>query len=109
MFRKAIDLATAPLIPPEEAVGLTNKIRRDLGLRLPWLFNNGKLPNDLRELSHCIREDGNDAAHAGFLGKEDALDLMDFTRALLERMITEPKRLELAKERRDARRKSPVE
>jgi Domain of unknown function (DUF4145) len=104
MFRLAIDLTTKPMLPDGEVAGLTNKIRRDLGLRLPWLFDNGLLSNDLRELSKCVREDGNDAAHAGTLTEEDAHDLLDFTTALLKRIFTEPERLRLAQERRDKRR-----
>lgn len=73
-------------------------------MRLPWLFDNRILPSELRDLAGCIKEDGNDGAHAGTLTKADADDLLDFTIALLERVVTEPKRLELAKERRDARR-----
>jgi hypothetical protein len=38
------------------------------------------------------------------LTKEDALDLQDFTVALLERVFTEPERLKLAEERRAQRR-----
>jgi Domain of unknown function (DUF4145) len=71
---------------------------------LQWLFERGYLPSDLRELSTCIREDGNDGAHAGTLTKQDAEDLLDFTRALLERLYTEPQRLRLAEERRRMRR-----
>jgi hypothetical protein len=104
MFRLCIDLATRPLLPEEELDGLTRKIRRDLGLRLPWLFDNSKLPSDLRELSSCIKDDGNDGAHAGTLKKEDAEDLLEFASAFLERLYTEPEKLRLAKERRDDRR-----
>ena len=68
------------------------------------MFDHKILPVELRELAMCIREDGNDGAHAGTITKADADDLVDFTIALLERLVTEPKRLELAKERRDARR-----
>ena len=50
-----------------------------------------------------------DGAHAGTLTKDDAADLLDFTSRLLDRMYTEPARLKLAEERRDARRKKPVE
>jgi hypothetical protein len=104
MFRLVIDLTTRPMLPTEETPGLTTKVRRDLGLRLPWLFDNGFLPNELRDLSHCIREDGNDGAHAGTLTNNGALDLQDFCVALLERIFTEPGRLRLAAERRAQRR-----
>lgn len=107
MFRLALDLVTRPLLPAEgEPNGPNPKQRRDLGLRLPWLFDHGKLPPDLRDLSHCVREDGNDGAHAGTLSAADAEDLYDFTFALLDRLITEPRRLQLAIERRAARRAS---
>lgn len=106
MFRKCVDLATRPLLPMEEVEGLSKKQRRDLGLRLQWLFDNQKLAQDLRELSHCIREDGNDGAHAGDLVKADAEDLLDFTTMLLSRMYSEPQRLKLAQERRTARREN---
>ena len=104
MFRLAVDLTTRPLLPPEAALEPNRRVRRDLGLRLPWLFANGLLPKELAGLSHCIREDGNDGAHTGTLTNEDALDLQDFTAALLERMFTEPERLRLAEERRNKRR-----
>lgn len=105
MFRLCVDLATKALLPTEEVEGLGGRTRRDLGLRLPWLFANGKLPPTLAELSTCVREDGNDAAHAGNLQKEDAEDLLDFTTALLERLYTEPAQLRLAGERRLSRRR----
>jgi hypothetical protein len=65
MFRLCIDLVTSALLPEEDVQGLNARTRRNLGLRLPWLFDNGRLPEALRELSSCVREDGNDAAHAG--------------------------------------------
>ena len=92
------------MLPEEETEGLNARVRRDLGLRLPWLFTNGRLPEALKELSSCIKEDGDDGAHAGTLSEPDAQDLLDFTTALLERIYTEPERLRLARERRDARR-----
>jgi hypothetical protein len=104
MFRLAVDLTTRPLLPPEDAPEPNRRVRRDLGLRLPWLFANGLIPKELACLSNCIREDGNDAAHAGTLTMEDALDLQDFTSTLLERMFTGPERLRLAEERRAKRR-----
>lgn len=104
MFRLCVDLATRSMLPTEETTGLNAKTRRDLGLRLPWLFEAGRLPDTLKDLSSCIKEDGNDGAHAGNLNQSDADDLLDFTSVLLERIYTEPERLRLAKERRDARR-----
>lgn len=107
MFRLCVDLATRSMLPSEETPGLNSRTRRDLGLRLPWLFETGRLPDTLRDLSSCIKEDGNDGAHAGNLTEEDAADLLDFTSVLLERIFTEPERLRIAKERRDARRAKP--
>tara|TARA_A100001391_G_scaffold196839_1_gene176066 strand:- start:5473 stop:6279 length:807 start_codon:yes stop_codon:yes gene_type:complete len=104
MFRLCIDLATVSMLPEENENGLNNRIRRSLGLRLQWLFENNILPAALQELSTCIKEDGNDGAHTGNLSEEDAADILDFTYVLLERLYTEPKRLELAKLRRQARR-----
>jgi hypothetical protein len=104
MFRLCVDLATVPLLPEGEVEGFNNKIRRDLGLRLPWLFDRGLLPDGLRDLSQCIREDGNDAAHKGTLAEADARDILDFTEALLTRLYTEPIQIELAKLRREQRR-----
>jgi len=104
MFRLCVDLATRSMLPTDETEGLNAKVRRDLGLRLPWLFAKSLLPTALKELSSCIKEDGNDGAHAGTLKQPDAEDLLDFTTALLERLYTEPERLRLAQARRDARR-----
>jgi hypothetical protein len=105
MFRLCLDIATRQMLPEEDEAGLNAKVRRDLGLRLPWLFNTGRLPEALHDLSLCVKEDGNDGAHKGTLLKADADDLLDFTIALLERLYTEPERLRLAKERRESRRK----
>ena len=106
MFRLCIDLATRSLLPEKQTPGLNAKVRRDLGLRLPWLFDNGRLSEDLRDLSTSIQQDGNDGAHAGTLKMEDAEDIRDFAIALLERMYTEPEKLRLAMERR-AKRRAP--
>lgn len=105
MFRLCVDLATRSMLPEKDINGLNTKIRHTLGLRLKWLFENKELPESLRDLSLCIKEDGNDGAHAGTLTEPDAEDLLDFTIALLERIYTEPERLRLAQERRDNRRK----
>jgi hypothetical protein len=104
MFRLCVDLATRSMLPKEDVQGLNSKTRRDLGLRLPWLFENGKLPAELHELSTVIKQDGNDGAHQGTLTEMDARDLLDFTTTLLERVFTQPKKLELARERQQQRR-----
>jgi len=104
MFRLCIDHSTRSLLPPTDVEGLNSKIRWSLGLRLKWLFDTKRLPEALRDLSECVKEDGNDGAHAGTLTEEEAEDLVDFASVLLERLYTEPERLRLAQERRDARR-----
>lgn len=103
MFRLAVDMATKALLPPDGEPPVA-KIRRSLGFRLEWLFQNGKLPTDLQELAECIKEDGNDGAHDGSLTRNEALDLQEFTFNLLEKLYTAPKKLELAAARRRERR-----
>src|SRR5258708_38523698 len=91
MFRLCVDLVTRPLLPePTDSTKPQpdERQRRGLGRRLAWLFKNGFLPPELRELAKGIREDGNDGAHSGTLTKAEAHDLLDFTIALLERLIT---------------------
>ncbi|WP_218152910.1 DUF4145 domain-containing protein [Sulfitobacter brevis] len=102
MYRLALDLATKMQLPPE---GDPNaKIRRSLGFRIDWLLKEGILPKDLEHLASCVREDANDGAHEGNLAQADAEDLHDFCYELMRRLYTEPKRLELAEERRKLRR-----
>ena len=43
MFRLCVDIATRSLLPKEDIEGIDRKTRRDLGLRLPWLFRSGRL------------------------------------------------------------------
>ena len=108
MYRLCIDLTTKTLLPPEgEADGPNANQRGKLAARLNWLFDKSILPASLKELSHCIREDGNDAAHDGTIGEHEAADLQDFTVHLLENVYTAPKRIEIANARRVARRNSP--
>jgi hypothetical protein len=104
MFRLCVDHATKALLPGTDTNGLNSTIRRSLGLRVRWLLDQLLLPETLRDLSTCIREDGNDGAHAGILSDADVEDLIDFTSILLERLYTEPERLKLARQRRDSRR-----
>lgn len=105
MYRLCVDLTTKSLLPPEDAEDGPNRAQREkLFDRLGWLFEKRRLPPTLEELSHCIRQDGNDAAHDGTVGEDEAADLQDFTLHLLENVYTAPEKLRLAKERRDARR-----
>lgn len=82
--------------------------RRNLAPRLEWLFDNGRLPADLRDLSAAVKDDGNDGAHDGNLSEEDAEDIYDFAYALLERIYTEPARLKARAARAAARRNRPT-
>ncbi|WP_343867493.1 DUF4145 domain-containing protein [Tatumella terrea] len=104
MFRLCLDYATKDIIP-EGDQGPTQKIKRSLGLRMGWLFDNHILSGSLRELAECVKDDGNDGAHEGILDKSAAEDLEDFTYLLLERLYTEPQRLIEARTRREERRK----
>src|SRR6185312_7240873 len=107
MFRLAIDLSTRAMLPAEGQPQRPNaKVCRDLGLRLPWLFDTDRLPEALRDLAGAVKEDGNDGAHAGNLSQQDAEDLLDFSSMLLERLYTEPERLRQAAERRAQRRQA---
>lgn len=109
MFRLCLDIVSSTYLPsPDENTEQPNAHqRRNLAPRLDWLFNNLKLPAELKELAKAVREDGNDGAHAGNLCKHDVDDIIDFTTAFLERLITEPAKIRLAQERRAARRASP--
>jgi Domain of unknown function (DUF4145) len=106
MFRLCLDMTTKELLPKETEPDDKNlkHARKFLYARLEWLFDNNKLPHNLRDLAECVREDGNDGAHDGTLSEKDAEDVCDFTIVILETVFTGPKRLELAKERRNARR-----
>lgn len=103
MYRACIDLATKSLLPTEgEPPNAYTRGR--LGKRLEWLFDNSKLPLGLKELSHCIQQDGNDGVHDVNLTKHEVEDVADFTVQILEELYTQPHKIKLAAERRAARR-----
>lgn len=105
MYRLCVDLASRQLLPAEsDPDSPPARVRRSLGLRLEWLFKNKIVDASLEDLSHCIKEDGNDGAHEGNLTKADLEDLQDFTFAFLTRFYTEPERLRQAMARRAGRR-----
>ena len=108
MFRLCVDLLTRPLLPDTGDAAKpqpSGKERKDVAPRLRWLLSNRILDQGLADLADCIREDGNDASHHGDVRtREEAEDVADFCRILLERLVTEPKRMEVARERREERR-----
>ena len=93
MFRLCLDLATKPL-----------HAEKNLKRRLDRLFESNKLPEDLKELSHCIREDGNAGVHDGIITLNDANDIMDFCDILLTKLYTEPAKIKAAQKRQEERR-----
>ncbi|MEP9892194.1 DUF4145 domain-containing protein [Klebsiella sp. GG_Kp171] len=103
MFRLCLDYATKERTPNSDS-GPNSTIRRSLGLRMKWLFDNQLLPLELKDLAECVKDDGNDGAHEGLLDKDAAEDLEDFTYLFLERLYSEPQRLADAKARREKRK-----
>jgi hypothetical protein len=97
MFRLCLDLDTKPLAQQHSITGM-------LGHRLVKLFKQNLLPIELEELSHCIKENGNDGAHDGTITKDEALDVMEFTISYLETRHTMPERIRLRREAREARK-----
>lgn len=107
MFRATIDKTTIEILRNKEIDHRGKPETRQLGRRLKWMFDNGHLPEDLRELSRCIKEDGDDAAHLATLKGIDAQDLQEFSFHLLERMFTQPAKVKESEKRRNERRQKP--
>ena len=103
MFRSCVDLATLSRFA-EELKELKRGEKRSLEYRLKFLLKEGHLSQRLKDLSQCIKDDGDDGAHKGGLGKVDAEDRLDFTIQLLEELYTTPKNVELANKRKQDRR-----
>lgn len=106
MFRLCLDITTKYLIEQNKHLNPSSNDNRSIHSRLTWIFNNNVLPRGLEDLSRCIKDDGNDAAHDGNLGNIEAEDLLDFTNALLEQVYTQPEKVRIARERRQERRNS---
>ncbi len=109
MFRTCLDLASKDKIPREDIKGLTKHHRENMGARIGWLFDNGILPENLRELADCVRHDGNDGAHDATLTENEAIDLLEFTTQILEYFYTQPAKAKESKERRAKRNANPAE
>lgn len=106
MFRLCLDITTKDIINKNSGKQPTTDNQKTIHKRLTWIFDQGILPRSLDDLSRCIKDDGNDAAHDGNIGKAEAEDLLDFTKILLERIYTEPENIRIAAERRQQRRKA---
>ena len=110
MFRLCLDLVTKDLLEKwlEEntisEVQPNKEQRNKLANRIDFLINQDKIPKRLKELAHCIRHDGNDSAHDGNTGEDEALDCLDFTEALLKEVYTFPAQINEAEKRRFERR-----
>ena len=103
MFRSCVDLATQSRFA-KELEKFNSHERRSLGSRLDRLFSEEHLSLRLKALSQCIKDDGDDGAHKGGLGKVEAGNMRDFAILLLEELYTTPQKVELAKERTKTRR-----
>lgn len=106
MYRLCLDLTTKHLLatPPAEGDGPNNQQKNFLKPRISYLIDSGQLPPDLEALLENLKDDGNDGAHDGGLTEAEAHDAGDFAFEMLKRVYTDPKRLELAAERREQRR-----
>jgi len=88
MFRLCLDKATKNLLPDDGVDnGPNGHQRRNLAPRLKWLFENNLLPKDLEDLSHIVKDHGDEGAHDGLLTAVDADDIYDFAYLLLERLF----------------------
>ncbi len=104
MFRTCLDLASKDKIQGVNETDITKHQRENMAARIEWLFEKKRLPENLKDLADCIRQDGNDGAHDGTLGKDEADDLLVFTVQILEHFYTQPAKAEQAKIRRAERR-----
>ncbi len=108
MFRTCLDLASKDKIQGVNEKDITKPQRENMAARIEWLFDNKKLPENLKDLADCIRHDGNDGAHDGTLGKDEADDLLDFTIQILEHFYTQPAKAEESRRRRAERKAKPA-
>jgi hypothetical protein len=95
MFRKALDVATKQL-----DVGLKNQ---PLARRIEALFAAGRITESVRDWSHEIRMDGNDAVHDEDPETEDdAVATERFTEAFLTYTFTLPAKVATNRTKRKA-------
>ena len=103
MFRTTVDLVTKKMLEDLQGKNPPKNAKDNLAQRIKWLFGEKQLTLSLNELSTSIRLDGNDAAHEANLEKDDVEAMNDFTTLLLEEIYTNPKKIELAANRRKER------
>ena len=87
MLRTTVDLATKEQLQKLQNKKPPKDLEKYLAKRIDWLFVIGHISERLKDLSTCIRKDGNDATHEANLGKEDVDDLCNFTTLLLEETV----------------------
>lgn len=110
MFRLCLDLVTKDLLVKwleenQTSPQQPNKEQRNkLSNRIDFLIEQEQIPKRLKELAHSVRHDGNDSAHDGNTGEAEALDCLDFTKALLTEIYTLPEQINEANRRRLERR-----
>ena len=100
MFRTTVELVTKKMLEDLQGKNPPKNAKDNLAQRIKWLFGEKQLTHSLKELSTSIRLDGNDAAHEANLEKDDVEAMNDFTTLLLEEIYTNPKKIELAANRR---------
>ena len=103
MFRTTVDLVTKKMLEGLQGKNPPKNVKDNLARRIKWLFDEKLLSQNLEELFTNIRLDGNDAAHEANLKKDDVEAMNDFTTLLLKEIYTNPKEIELAKDRRKKR------
>lgn len=110
MFRLCLDLVTKDLLEKwleennESQIQSNHKQRTKLADRIDFLIDQKIISRRLEELAHSIRHDGNDSAHDGNTGEDEALDCLDFTEALLTEVYMLPEQINEANKRRLERR-----
>jgi len=109
MFRKTLDASTRSITPRPDSDAVVKppnwKAYKDLRLRLDWLFEQKILSASLKDLSSCIHEDGNDAAHdLTGINQAEASDLSESSEMILRELYTVPGQIEANRRRRDERR-----
>ncbi|CAA2143713.1 DUF4145 domain-containing protein [Hyphomicrobium sp. ghe19] len=94
-FRKAIDTATKKLIREINPEDLNARLGDTFVKRIEWLHSKGKLTEQIKDWSHIVRLEGNEAAHEEDLyKKEDAAQLQHFTEMFLQYVFTMPRKIQ---------------